>query len=117
MQQSEYKMLVAEIEHHLQKGFSNLSKEELNQLEVWSNKVALFEQKNYSIPAPETLPEMIELKMYEMKLTQKELAERMGVSPAKFSLIINGKQEPDLAFLKQCKKVLGISAEFILDHA
>ncbi len=117
MQQTEYKILLAEIEQHLQKGFSNLSKEELNHLELLSKKVALFEQKNYSIPAPETLPEMIELKMYEMKLTQKELAETMGVSQAKLSLILNGKQEPDLAFLKQCKKVLGISAEFILEHA
>lgn len=117
MKQAEYKMIIGEIEKLLQKGFANLSKEELNLLEDWSKEVALYEKNNYSIPAPETLSEMIELKMYEMKLSQKELAERMGVSAAKLSLILNGKQEPDLAFLKQCKRVLGISAEFILESA
>jgi HTH-type transcriptional regulator / antitoxin HigA len=117
MNTSEYKKVAGQIEVLLQRGFANLSPDELKQLEAWGRQVAHFERENYAIPVPDTLPEMIELKMYEQKLNQKALAQRMGISSAKLSLIMNGKQEPDLTFLKQCKRVLGISADFILEHA
>ncbi len=107
----------AQIEILLKKGFKNLSGDELARLEALGKEVAVFEKEHYAIPAPETLSEMIELRMYELKLNQKSLAERMGISPPKLSLILNGKQEPDLFFLKQCKKVLNIPAEFILEYA
>jgi HTH-type transcriptional regulator / antitoxin HigA len=113
----EHSKTTGQIEILLKKGFKNLSYEELVRLEELGNEVADFEKEHYTIPAPETLSEMIELRMYELKLNQKSLAERMGISPAKLSLILNGKQEPDLFFLKQCKKVLNIPAEFILEHA
>jgi HTH-type transcriptional regulator / antitoxin HigA len=117
MNQLQYKIAISEIEKLLQQGFSNLDKTELKKLEKWSREVAGFEEMNYAIPKPDTLAEMIELRMYEMRITQKELAARMGVSQAKLSLILNGKQEPDISFLKQCKHVLGISSDFILEHA
>ena len=56
----------------------------------------------------------------EKEGTAKKVASKVfggGISPAKLSLILNGKQEPDLFFLKQCKKVLNIPAEFILEFA
>lgn len=109
--------MTSELELLLKRGFNNLSPEEIVTLKNLSNNVALFEKEHYAIPAPESLTEMIELRMYELKLNQKSLAERMGISPAKLSLILNGKQEPDLFFLKQCKKVLNIPAEFILEYA
>ncbi len=115
--ESNYHSTTAQIEALLRKGFKNLSDHELALLEELGKEVAAFEKEHYAIPAPETLSEMIELRMFELKLNQKSLAERMGVSPAKLSLILNGKQEPDLFFLKQCKKVLNIPAEFILEHA
>lgn len=112
-----YNSMTAQIEILLKKGLKNLSVDELARLEALGNEVAVFEKEHYAIPAPESLSEMIELRMYELKLNQKSLAERMGISPAKLSLILNGKQEPDLFFLKQCKKVLNIPAEFILEFA
>lgn len=109
--------MTSDIELLLKRGFTNLSPDELVKLEALGNEVAVFEKEHYAIPAPESLTEMIELRMYELKLNQKSLAERMSISPAKLSLILNGKQEPDLFFLKQCKKVLNIPAEFILEYA
>jgi len=113
----EHSKTTAQIEILLKKGFKNLSVDELARLEALGNEVAVFEKEHYAIPAPESLTEMIELRMYELKLNQKSLAERMGISPAKLSLILNGKQEPDLFFLKQCRKVLNIPAEYILEFA
>lgn len=112
-----YNQKTAQIETLLNKGFKNLSENELAQLAAMGKEVEIFEKQHYTIAAPETLSEMIELRMYEMKLNQKSLAERMGISSAKLSLILNKKQEPDLSFLKQCKRILNIPAEFILDYA
>lgn len=114
---NQYNENTAHIEKLLHKGFKNLSVDEFALLEALSNEVAVFEKEHYAISAPESLSEMIELRMYELKLNQKSLAEKMGISSAKLSLVLNGKQEPDLFFLKQCKKVLNISAEFILEYA
>ena len=96
---NQYSKTTSELELLLKKGFNNLSPEEIGTLKSLSNKVAVFEKEHSAIPAPETLSEMIELRMYELKLNQKSLAERTGISPAKLSLILNGKQEPDLFFL------------------
>lgn len=59
---------------------------------------------------------MIELKMYERKIKQAQLAKKLKLSEAKLSLILNGKQKPDVTFLKGIRKELKIDADFILDH-
>lgn len=112
-----YEIQVAKIKDFLSKGFDKLSANELAELEILSLAVANYEEEHFSIPAPKTLAEMIELKMYSMNIDQEELAERMGISSINLSLILSGKQEPDLNFLKQCKRVLQIPADFILDYA
>ncbi len=76
-----------------------------------------FEQTRYVIDAPTTLVGMIEMRMFEMKLKQKELAKKLKVSDAKLSLIMNGKQKPGVDFLKAVHSELNIDAEFILEHA
>lgn len=60
---------------------------------------------------------MIEMRMFELKLKQKDLAEKLNVSNAKLSLIMNGKQKPDIDFLKAVHSQLQVDAEFILEHA
>lgn len=55
--------------------------------------------------------------MFELKLKQKDLAEKLNVSNAKLSLIMNGKQKPDIAFLKAVHTQLQVDANFILEHA
>ncbi len=54
--------------------------------------------------------------MYEMKLKQHELAKKLGVSNAKLSLVLNGKQKPDLLFIKAVHTKLNVDADFILQH-
>lgn len=61
------------------------------------------EESIYTIPRPQTLEGMIELKMFEMKLKQKYLSHKLGVSEAKLSLILSGKQKPDILFWNMLK--------------
>ena len=66
--------------------------------------------------SPSTIEGMIELKMYERRLKQKELAKLMGLSEPKLSQILTGKRAPDIAFLKAAHQMLGIDASFLLNH-
>jgi HTH-type transcriptional regulator/antitoxin HigA len=43
---------------------------------------------------------MVELKHFQLKLTQAALADMPGTGKPKLSQILNGKREPDIPFLK-----------------
>lgn len=85
-------------------------------MELLSKSVASFEREYYPVPKLETVSEMIELKMYEMRLTQKKRSELLKITPDKLSLILNGKRAPDIAFLKAAHTQLVIDAGFLLTH-
>ncbi len=53
--------------------------------------------------------------MQELDVTQKSLAEMLGIGRSKPSQILNGKREPDVLFLKAIHKKLGIDGNFILE--
>ena len=114
--EQDYQAAISEIEKYISKGFVNLKKEETLKLEGISKAVAAYEKEYYPVPRPDTLQEMIELKMYEMKLTQKKLSEILKIAPDKLSLILSGKREPDVAFLKAAHLNLGIDANFLLKN-
>jgi HTH-type transcriptional regulator/antitoxin HigA len=57
------------------------------------------------------------MKMYEMGLSHTELAKKLEVSDTKLSLIINGKQKPDVPFLKSIRRELHLDAGLLLDVA
>jgi HTH-type transcriptional regulator / antitoxin HigA len=54
------------------------------------------------------------MKMYELKLNQSEMAKKLNVSNAKLSLILGGKQKPDIYFLKTVNENLGIDGNYLL---
>lgn len=72
--ENDYAVAIAQIEVFLKKGFANLSEEETALLEKISKAVAAYEKEYYPVPKPSSIAEMIELKMYEMRLNQKKLA-------------------------------------------
>lgn len=114
--EEEYERIMGAIEDLMDKGESNLTLEESDLIRSMAIAAQDFENKNYRIAAPKTLPEMISLRMYEMKLRQNEAAQKLGVSDAKLSLILNGKQKPDIKFIKALHSKLKVSADFILTH-
>ena len=115
--ENDYQVAIAQIEVFIRKGFVHLTKKETMELEEVSKAVAAYEKEYYPVPKPDTLAEMIELKMYEMRLTQKKLSELLKITPDKLSMILNGKRTPDVAFLKAAHENLGIDASFLLKHS
>jgi HTH-type transcriptional regulator/antitoxin HigA len=113
----DYNDVMAKIDSLMTKGSDNVSKKELTEIRLLAQAAQAYEQNKYVIDAPETLTGMIEMRMFELKLNQSELAKKLKVSGAKLSLIMNGKQKPDIEFLKAVHSELGIDAEFILEHA
>ncbi len=122
--EEEYRQVMDRVESYLQKstaqgGGSTLSaseKTELQQLslmaEAWEDGVPLM-----PIKQPKTLVEMLELKMYERKIRQKELAELLGISATRLSEVMQGKRKVNLDLAKRLYSVLSIDAAFILEKA
>jgi len=113
----EYKNVMAKLEVLMLKGSDNLSESEYAQIRELSLLVQQYEQKEFQVEPPSTIAGMVEWKMYQLKLRQRDLAEILGISPAKLSLIIAGKQKPDVAFLKSVHQKLDVDADFLLEHA
>ena len=120
--QKQYEQVMALIETYLQKateagGFSNLSKEDADTLQHLSAIAERYEDNVMHImPLPVTLAEMVEHKRKELKINQAELAAILGIGTPKLSQILNGKREPDIAFIKAIYKKLHIDPKFILEH-
>ena len=114
--ESDYTAVMAKIDSLMSKGSQNVSKKELAEIRTLALAAQQYEQQKYVIAAPATLSGMIEMRMYEMRLKQKDLAKILNISDAKLSLIMNGKQKPDVEFLKAVHTQLHVDAEFILQH-
>lgn len=114
--EKDYTAAMQRIHILMKKGDSNLNQTELKELQQLSAAAERFEDSRYPLPKPTTLSGMIELKMFEMKLKQKEMATMLDIGEAKFSQILNGKRDPDVDFLKKIYHKLKIDAEFILQH-
>ena len=113
----DYNQVMEKLDELMAKGSENVSKDELAEIRSLAILAQTYEQHKYVIDAPTTLIGMVEMKMFEMRLKQKELAKKLKVSDAKLSLIMNGKQKPDVDFLKAVYSELNIDAGFILEHA
>ncbi len=73
-----------------------------------------YEKEYVSFPLPTTLIGMIELKMYEMKLKQRDLAAILGIESSRVSEYLNGKRKINLEIAKKIHEKLGIDGNFIL---
>ncbi len=115
----EYHQTMVEVYELMNKGEKKLSKEDMNKLSVMSEAAEKYEDevlKLKPIKAPQSIPEMVELKMFEKKITQSKLSENLGISKSKVSEILSGKRKLDTAFLKGIHKTLDIDADFLLKH-
>lgn len=61
------------------------------------------------------MSEIIELKLFQHKMTQAKLADQIGLAKTKVSEILNGKLKADIPFLKGVHKVLNIDAGLLLE--
>ena len=101
----------------MKKGEKKLTSIEANELKKLTLAAQAYEKSIYTIPAPKTLQGIIELKMYERKLRQKELAKLLGIGEPKLSQILSNKRPADVAFLKAVHRQLGIDGNMLLEVA
>ena len=113
--ESDYKAIMAKLDQLMSKGSANVSKPELAEIKKLAIVAQRYELSKFTIDPPTTLTGIIEMKMYELKLKQKDLAKKLKVSDTKLSLIMNGKQKPDVDFIKAVHKQLNVNGDFLLD--
>ena len=98
-------------------GFEFLTQKETKELAMQTDVVRLYEDEHFIIPMPETLQGIIELKMFEYKLKQKDLAKLLNTSDTQLSEIMHKKRKPSVAFLKSIHQFLGIDGNLLLKLA
>ncbi|HEY5406452.1 MAG TPA: helix-turn-helix transcriptional regulator [Ginsengibacter sp.] len=104
----------------MNKGEANLSSAELKKLSAMAVAAEKYEDEVLGLkPAkpPKTIAELVELKLFENKMTQAKLADELGLGKSKISEILSGKRKADVAFLKGLHKVLKIDANYLLEIA
>ena len=113
----EYIATMKKIDALMKKGEKNLTDKEAKEIRTLALAAQAYEKSIYTIPAPKTFEGLIELKMYERRLKQKELAKLLGIGEPKLSQIMSRKRKPDLAFLKAAHEHLGIDGNILLEYA
>lgn len=83
------------------------------ELELLSNMVADYSEEHFALGTPK-LADVLKLRMYEMGLTQANLAKLLGVSPSRVSEYLTGKCEPTLKVGRAMSKQLNIDASVVL---
>lgn len=111
----EYNAIMKKIDALMKKGENNLSNADANRLRSMALQAQLYEKNIYTIQAPKTLQGIVELKMYERHLKQKELAKLFGIGEPKLSQILKRKRPVDVAFLKAAHEHLGIDGNVLLE--
>lgn len=86
------------------------------ELDMLCRVVEAYEETHYPIAQP-TVGEIIADAMDEMKMTGKELAQRIGVSPSRVSEYINNRAEPSLKIARLLCSILHIHPSELLSAA
>ena len=114
----DYHETMVTIYNLMNKGESNLTKAEIKSLSVLSIAAEAYEETALGLKPfkqPNTIAELVELKLFENKMTQAALADQIGLAKSKVSEILNGKRKADIPFLKGIHKVLKIDARTLLE--
>lgn len=78
-----------------------------------SDIIESYEEQHHAIGLP-SLNEVIELRMFEMKLKKKDLAVLLSTSASRISDYLSGKREITLNVAKAIRKKLNIDSDIIL---
>lgn len=109
-----YDLTMVEIDALMRKGEKNLNKSELSRLRSLAEAAEYYEHYHEPLPLPSSLPDMIRMRMYELRLNQSYVAKLLGVSDTKFSMIMNGRQKPDIYFIVAIHDKLNLDGNKIL---
>jgi len=114
----EYKDALGAIETFLQKGFNELTDSENKELQRISLLIEKYEMVHYPLPfKPQSIEDMIKIKMIEKKLKQNETAKLLGISTTRLSEVLHGKRRVNIDLAKRLNKILNIDAQFLIEKA
>ena len=108
-----YKATLAEIDKLMRLGEKNLTAIQVKRLRELATAAEEYEDRTE--PMPGMMPALIRNKLTEMGLSQTYAATLLGVSDTKFSQIMNGKQKPDVYFLKAVHEKLHVDGNALLE--
>ncbi|NBC84301.1 MAG: helix-turn-helix domain-containing protein [Bacteroidetes bacterium] len=91
-----------------------LKNKTLKELDELSQAVSEYEKEHYP-PGEPTLREVIELRMFEMRLKQKDLAELLETNTSRISEYLRGKRDITMDMARKIRKKLDIDADIILN--
>jgi HTH-type transcriptional regulator/antitoxin HigA len=113
--EAEYKKITARIDELLRNVNDSTPQDDpnLQELVALSDIVENYESEHYPIGSP-TLKDVIELRMFEMKLKQKDLAELLETSTSRISEYLNGKRDITIEIARALHKKLNIDSDIIL---
>ena len=113
--ENEYKKAEERIEELLLLVDDNTPKEDTNlqELVALSDLVENYETEHYQIGTP-SLKNVIELRMFENKLKQKDLALLLETSASRISEYMNGKRDITIEIARALHKKLNIDSDIIL---
>ena len=113
--EKQYKAAMARIEELLPLVTEDTPEDDVHSVELvlLSNLVADYDNEHYPIGAP-SLIDVLRLRMYEMNLTQKAMAELIGISASRLNEILTGKREPTLQVARAICINLSIDANIVL---
>jgi len=111
----DYKKASARIEELLKVVNNNTQQDDpnLKELVALSDIVENYETEYYPIGTP-SLKDVIELRMFEKKLKQKDLAELLETSTSRISEYLNGKRDITIEIARALHKKLNIDSDIIL---
>jgi HTH-type transcriptional regulator/antitoxin HigA len=107
---NQYEFALARVEELLPIVDDNMPANDKNavELSVMSDIVIAYEKEHFPIGKP-TIAELIGFYLHENGMTQKQLAQEMGISPSRINDYISGRAEPTLKNAGLLCKTLGIS--------
>lgn len=78
------------------------------ELTLMSDTVIEYEKEHFPIGKP-TVAQLIEMSLEDKKMSQKQLAQEIGVSPSRISDYVSGRAEPTLKIARLLCQVLNIT--------
>ena len=120
----DYIEIMNKIEFFIQKatkngGVDTLPPEEfdaLNDLSLIANAYEKNVRNNFLSP-PKTISDALKIKMMQLRLKQKDMANLLGIAESRLSEVLSGKRKVNMDLAKKLNRILKIEAEFILQTA
>ena len=120
----DYIEVMNKIEFFIQKatqngGVNTLLQEEfdtLNELSLAANAYEMNMRAGY-LNHPTSISDALKIKMMQMRLKQKDMAELLGIAESRLSEVLSGKRKVNMELAKKLNRILKMEAEFILQAA